>query len=268
MTGLLRSQETQSPKEEMILQGGQGMNSVYEKLLKIAKRRRSIRRFKPDPIPDEHISKIIEVARWAMSGANAQPWEFIIVRKAETRAKIFELYMLHREQVDVFNKTLVRELRHPVTGTIKAGQRSFRDAPVIIVVCGDPRTLLATSLAAQIIGSERMVFHMNLANTTIMIHLAAASLGLGSQWVSTTPIWEGQLKSLLGVPDWFAIPHIVPLGYPDYKPAPPYRREAEEILHQEFYDKKKFRRDEEILDYIAGVRKRAKAAYYIPPKKK
>ncbi len=122
------------------------MSSDYDKLLEIAKRRRSIRRFKPDPVPEECIEKIIEVAHWAMSGANAQPWEFIVVKRPEVRERIFELYKLHRQQVDVFNNTLVPELRHPVTGTLKAGQRSFRDAPVIIVVCGDPRTLLATSL--------------------------------------------------------------------------------------------------------------------------
>lgn len=243
------------------------MDSDYDKLLEIAKRRRSIRRFKPDPVPDEYITKIIELARWAMSGANAQPWEFIVVKKPETRAKIFELYKLHRQQTDVFNNTLLPELRHPVTGTLTAGQRSFRDAPVIIVVCGDPRTLLATSLAAEIIGSERVTFHFNIANATLMIHLAAASLGLGTQWLSTSQIWEGQLKTLLRVPEWFAIPHMAPLGYFDYKPAPPYRREVQEIMHHEVYDKSKFRADQEVLDYIAEVRKRARAAYYIPPKK-
>ena len=96
------------------------MGSRYDQLLELAKLRRSIRRFKPDPVPEEDIEKIIEVARWAMSGANAQPWEFVVVKRPELRAKIFELYKLHRAQVDVFNNTLVPELRHPVTGSLKA----------------------------------------------------------------------------------------------------------------------------------------------------
>lgn len=244
------------------------MGPDYDKLLEIVTRRRSIRRFKPDPVPDESIEKIIAVARWAMSGANAQPWEFIVVKNKKTLAKIFELYAIHREQVDVFNNLLPKELKHPVTGTLVAGQRSFRDAPAIIVVCGDPRTLIATSLVANIVDSERKVFSMNLANTTMLIHLAVASLGLGSQWVSTTPIWEGKLKTLLKVPDFFAIPQLVPIGYVDYKPAPPYRREVEEILHHDVYDEAKVRTDKEVLDYIANVRKRARAAYYVPPGKK
>jgi len=247
---------------------GPVMGSDYDKLLELVTKRRSIRRFKPDPVPDEYIEKIVGVARWAMSGANAQPWEFVAVRDPETREKIFDLYKLHREQVDVFNNTLLPELRHPVTGTLKAGQRSFRDAPVILVVCGDPRTLLATSLVGSLVDSERKVFSMNLANATMLIHLAAASLGLGSQWLSTTPIWEGRLKALLKVPEWFAIPQLVPIGYVDYKPAPPYRREVGEILHREVYDEAKFRTDAQILEYIADVRNRARAAYYVPPAKK
>ncbi len=133
---------------------------------------------------------------------------------------------MHRKQVDVFNRTLNPELRHPVTGTLDVGQPSFQDAPVIIVVSGDTRTLLATSLAAEIMGYERVTYHFNLANATTMIHLAAVSLGLATQWVSTTPIWEGELKALLGIPEWYTLPHIVPVGYADYTPIPSYRREV------------------------------------------
>ena len=60
----------------------------YDSLLVLVKKRRSIRRFNPDPIPDEYISKIIEVARWAPSGFNMQPWEFVVVKKPELREKI------------------------------------------------------------------------------------------------------------------------------------------------------------------------------------
>jgi len=63
-----------------------------DKLLELAKKRRSIRSFKPDPFPDEYVEEIIEVARWAMSGANAQPWEFVVVKNEETINKIAELH--------------------------------------------------------------------------------------------------------------------------------------------------------------------------------
>ncbi len=243
------------------------MASDYEVLLGIAKRRRSIRRFKPDPVPDEDIAKIIEVARWAMSGANAQPWEFIVVKKPELRAEIFEAYAAHRKQVDAFNRTLLPELRHPVTGTLDAGQPIFKDAPVIIAVCGDTRTLLATSLAAEIMGSERVTYHMNMANATMLVQLAAASLGLAAQWVSASPLFEFRLKTMLGVPEWFNIPQIVPIGYTDYVPTPSYRRESTEITHYDGYDRSKFRTDEQVIEYIADLRRRSRTAYCLPKRK-
>ncbi len=65
----------------------------YDSLLALVKKRRSIRRFKPDPISDESIDKIIEVARWAPSGFNLQPWEFVVVKKPELRKRFGEKFM-------------------------------------------------------------------------------------------------------------------------------------------------------------------------------
>ena len=57
----------------------------YESLLELLNTRRSIRRFKPEPIPDEYVDKIIEAARLAPSAFNAQPWEFVVVKKKELK---------------------------------------------------------------------------------------------------------------------------------------------------------------------------------------
>src|SRR3972149_3349689 len=59
-----------------------------DEFLEMVRRRRSIRRFKPDPVPDEYVDKILEAGRWAMSGSNGQPWEFLVVRDRETKGKI------------------------------------------------------------------------------------------------------------------------------------------------------------------------------------
>ncbi len=52
----------------------------YEDFLELLKYRRSIRSFKPDPIPEDYVIKILDAAHYVMSGANSQPWEFIVVR--------------------------------------------------------------------------------------------------------------------------------------------------------------------------------------------
>lgn len=60
-------------------------SSEYDVLLDLVKSRVSVRKLKPDPIPDQYITQILEVGRWAMSGANGQPWDFIVVKNPETR---------------------------------------------------------------------------------------------------------------------------------------------------------------------------------------
>ena len=63
----------------------------YDSFLELVKKRRSIRRFKPDPVPDEYVDKIIEAARWAPSGFNSQPWEFVVVKEKKLKNSIVQL---------------------------------------------------------------------------------------------------------------------------------------------------------------------------------
>ena len=57
----------------------------------VVKTRRSIRNFKPEPLPEGTVEQILEAARFAMSGANGQPWEFVVVTNKETKDKIAEI---------------------------------------------------------------------------------------------------------------------------------------------------------------------------------
>ena len=60
----------------------------YDSLLELVQKRRSIRRFRSDPIPDEYVDKVLEAARWAPSGSNMQPWVFVAVREKDNIRKI------------------------------------------------------------------------------------------------------------------------------------------------------------------------------------
>lgn len=232
--------------------------------LDLVKRRRSIRRFEPDPIPDEYIEKIIEAARWAMSGANAQPWEFIIVKDQNTKNKMAESYMDVRKEQYIIEKTHIEELRHHQLATQPTGVPGISEAPVVIVVCGDRRTLQATVLAALFIPASAgpdCTYVENMANVVNHLHLAVAALGLGSQWVSPSRVWEQSLKALLDIPDILEIHAVVPIGYPAYDPTPSYRREPKEIVHFEKYDRSKFRSGEDIIKFLHELRSRTKRAY-------
>src|SRR3954453_5839787 len=86
----------------------------YDTLLELAKSRASIRKLKPDPIPDEHVTQTLEAGRWAMSGANGQPWDFIVVKDPQIKKDLFRAFA---EEILDFNywMELQREprLRHP-----------------------------------------------------------------------------------------------------------------------------------------------------------
>ena len=71
----------------------------YDSLLKLVKKRRSVRKLKTEPIPDEFVDKIIEVARWATSGANSQPWQFIVVKKEEFRKIFYNVKTVEKENL-------------------------------------------------------------------------------------------------------------------------------------------------------------------------
>ncbi|MBM2832700.1 MAG: nitroreductase [Dehalococcoidia bacterium] len=233
----------------------------YEAFLALAKKRRSIRRFKPDPLPEGSIEKILEVARLAMSGANGQPWEFVVVKDAVTKGQIGKIIDGRQQRHYDVELSRVPELRHPnlVSEEMVSTQvRTVSSAAAIIVVCGDPRAFQATVLGNQFFSGEQDIFHMNLANATMLIHLAVASLGLGSAWVTVDRPAEHQLKELLGIPIEFKIYVMVPVGHrhPEYEPLPSYRREVKEITHYERYDKSRYRTGKDILEWLAKLRTR------------
>ena len=69
------------------------MTAQYETLMSVVQQRMSVRRLKPDPLPEGAIEKILEAGRWAMSGANAQPWEYIVVTDPAVKKALYGVYM-------------------------------------------------------------------------------------------------------------------------------------------------------------------------------
>ncbi len=240
-----------------------------DEYLKLVRKRRSIRRFKPDPIPDEYVEKILEAARWAMSGANGQPWEFIVVKDQAIKDKMAEAYFENRQRTYNIEKTRVEELMQPMFRIPLTGPPSFQHAPVVIVVLGDERTHQATVLGPHFLppGEGRVInatYLKSMANATQNIHMAVAGLGLGSQWFSVAGLFERALQRILDVPDEISIHTMVPIGYPAYESPPPYRRKLEEIVHYEKYDHSKYRTDDDIYNFIVDLRRRTRAAYDVP----
>lgn len=235
-----------------------------DEFLEIVRKRRNIRKFKPDPVPDEYIEKIIEAARWAQSGANAQPWEFIVVKDREVISKIAVLDEEFAKEGWEIERTRIREARHRAFIDGPPGPPGFKDAPALIIVCGDPRTVQATVLFTHFLhneGGPGAHFYKNMANAAQLLNLAAAACGISAQWVSVNAVIEERLKRLLDVPDELTIHTIVPIGYPAYDPPVPYRRELKEIIHFEKYDRSKFRTGNDIYEFLLMLRHKTGSAY-------
>ncbi len=118
---------------------------MSDELLGFLKSRRSIRRFKPDPIPDEVLLKILDVARYAPSARNSQPWAFIVVKDVEVKRKLAGI--------------------HPWA-------KPLESAPVGIVVACNSEV-------------SHESYQVDCASATMQLMLAAHAVGLGSVWLQT-----------------------------------------------------------------------------------
>ena len=158
----------------------------YDLLYEIIRRRSSVRKLKPDPIPDGSIEKILEAGRWAMSGANSQPWEYIVVKDPQVKKDLFRCYSEdNTDFIYWMEQQRVFELRHPAYQMTadEAVERQRRgagwsEAPALIVVLGDGRRQWGTVQGAHTFGRDQSHLTDGLANTCTFMHLAAVSLGL------------------------------------------------------------------------------------------
>lgn len=156
------------------------------------KTRRSIRKFKPDQIPDNLIDQILEAGRWAPSGQNNQPWRFAVVRDRE----------------------LVKEISQ-----LTRYKRIVLGAQALIPVFLDTATIYHREKDIQGIGAC-------LQNMLLEIH----SLGLGAVWLGEIIKSNNQIKQLLGLPQELELMAVIAMGYPEENPAATKRKELKELI--------------------------------------
>ena len=225
------------------------MSYDYETFLELAHARRSVRKLKPDPIPEGSIEKILECGRWAMCGGNSQPWEFIVVTDPDTKLKMAEMFRDFMQECAEIEKTRAPEIQHPLFSR-PAGLPNWKDTPAMIGIIGDRRKTQISVLHPNFYGAEggdgiNATFYKCLGNAAMMMHLAACSLGLASQWQSLERPLQLKYSRLLGIPD--------DLG-------PGYRRELSEIVHYESYNMDLFKSTKELREQILASRGAVRAA--------
>jgi nitroreductase len=217
------------------------MSQEYDRLLNLVKQRRTVRKFKPDPLPEGYIEKIIEIARWAPSGFHTQPWEFVVVTKREVKEAIIQAF--DRYAPPITNTKPGDDLSDPL-------RRSFRDAPVFIFLLADWRAKVGlpghpTEKNAVVTG----IYYSSLASAFLYMHLAAASLGLASQWYSAAsrPEAEREIRNIIGIPDGLSIYDMMVLGYPAAPPNAKELRSVADMIHYDDCGPQDFRTNEQVL---------------------
>ena len=188
-------------------------------VMQAIKERRSVRKYRPEPVPEEALNTVLEAARWAPSWANSQCRRLIVVRDQETKSKLAET------------------LRTRIPGKKNAATEAMIEAPVVIVACAE-RWLSGcfTSEDKQGIpatdkGEWWFMFDVGLAmqNAT----LAAHALGLGTVHVGLFDVDE--VTRILGIPDNIAVVELMPLGWPNEEPPIRPRKEINEFVFYEKY---------------------------------
>ncbi|MDO8568654.1 MAG: nitroreductase family protein [Dehalococcoidales bacterium] len=188
-------------------------------LMQAIKERRSIRKYRTDPIPDEMLNTILEAARWAPSWSNTQSWRLVLVRNQETRNK------------------LAGVLKSTRPGGINRASEAIRAVPVVIVACAE-RGLSGILRAGDQVGKPATdkgeywyMFDLGLAMQNLT--LTAHSLGLGTVHVGMFEAAE--VARILGLPDKIVPVELMPLGWPAEKSPVPPRKEMNQLVFQEKY---------------------------------
>lgn len=166
-------------------------------VLENIKTRRSVRKFSDRQISDDDMSLIIEAGRWAPSGANAQPWKFIVIRDREVIISIG----------DVCYYSIFKS-------------RHVCEASVVVVILGNPAAGSATYLQDCTIAGTNM---------TLMAH----ALGIGSCWIGAFE--DDTIRQILAIPEQLKIIALISFGYAAREPLITPRLEHKDIVHLDGY---------------------------------
>jgi len=176
--------------------------------------RRSCRSFLPDPVSEATIEKILNAAVWAPSAANNQPWEFIVVTNKDIKKDIFS-------ESEKCKKVLYEKSGWKWVDRYKVD--FLEEAPVIIAVIGDP----GKTGADMFLEGGGLAYQHGCAAAIQNMLLAAHALGLATLWF--TLFDKATMRKILNIDASKEPLALICLGNPAILPAPPPRKDAEEM---------------------------------------
>ena len=185
---------------------------------------RAIRRFRPDPIEESDLRDLLDAARQAPNGGNAQPWRFLLVTDPEKRARLGELYpeawWAKRKDEGISGPEDIP----PGKGVRQSAMRlagEIGDTPAFVLVCATAR---GAGAAQSVIPSVQNLL------------LAARSIGIGGTITTLHAVVEERVHELFGIPAEAQVVYCVPLGYPRGRFGPLSRKPLSEVAALDSWD--------------------------------
>jgi len=173
--------------------------------------RRSIRKYKDDPVPAESLVKVLQAIQWAPSWVNFQPWEVVVVEDPEVKQKL-------QECVPEGNP----------------GRKAVTMAPVLLAVCGKKGISGYYKNEASTVHGDWVMFDLGIACQNAC--LAATAEGLGSLHLGLLD--HRKAAQVLGLPDDIQMYEIIPLGFAAKEGKAPPRKEIKDFTHKNRFGQK------------------------------
>lgn len=227
----------------------------YQALMEVVQSRITNRAFDPDyMVPREHFEMILEAARHAPSGANAQPWHYIVITDPALKERLGDTFLNEQQRRAKLG------MKFPTPN-----YKGMKTAPGLILVVADFRFIRAFPVLNDDSELDRLykqnaerILLQSVAASVMSAHLAAAALGYAVWWVTAIGQEEIQkeYKPLLGVPDELSIIDIMCFG-PPLKPSyKRWKRELPEIMNWDRFNMENYWTTADIDEWVKNKRHR------------
>lgn len=180
----------------------------------VVRGRRSVRKFKPDPVPEEHLRQILDAARMAPTSGNQQPWKFLVVNDRSLLDRLEETCV---DRGIAARRERMGEVTAEQEEAVRQYYAEYLSAPVYVVVLTDNESRYPT------------YNHWDGPLAAGYLMLAARALGYGTVFV-TDSIPDEVTREVLNIPDGYTRVCITPIGVPDAWPDSPPKKSLDEFI--------------------------------------
>jgi F420 biosynthesis protein FbiB-like protein len=197
---------------------------IKDELHAFLRSRRSIRRFKPEPVPHGCLEQILETAIYAPSAHNLQPWRFAVITSAAAKARLAKAITVKFRMDMLADNVPEADIQARVERTV----RRTNEAPVVVILCRDT-TCVNPQPDSHLQQEEILMGTQSVAQAGLQLLLAAHAEGLGGTWICWPLFAPEETRNALGLPSVWAPQGMFFLGYPFEQPDAPARIQKEDI---------------------------------------